>query len=356
MADRVLLVLGRSSGGIRRHVATLRDGLRDRGWDVAVAAPAGVFDDLGGADHVVPISYSPVDAARAARGLAAAAKGFDVVHAHGLKAGFCIALARVRPRVLTLHNVVLDDTRRAAGALRVLEARIPGWMDRTIAVSKEIAARFDGSPGADRMEVVPPAGPLPVPVRSPEEVRRDLGVGDAPLVVTVARMSGQKDLPTLLAAARRVIDERPEVRFVVVGGGPAEAEVRAAHAQLELAGAVQLLGQRPSAADELAAADVFALSSVWEGSPLTVAEALLLRRPVAVTAVGAVPEVVEDGVTGRLVPPRDPAALATAILDLLADPARARRMADAGHALATERFAPDALVAAVERSYREVMR
>ena len=162
-------------------------------------------------------------------------------------------------------------------------------------------------------------------------------------------MSGQKDLPTLLAAAGIVLDARPEVRFVVLGGGPAEAEVRAAHTRLGLGRAVQLLGHRPSAADEVAAADVVALSSIWEGSPLAVAEALLLRRPVAVTAVGAVPEVVEDGVTGRLVPPRSPEALAGAILDLLADPAAARRMAVA-------RFAPDALVAAVERSYREVMR
>jgi glycosyltransferase involved in cell wall biosynthesis len=258
--------------------------------------------------------------------------------------------------VLTLHNVVLDDTRRAAGALRLLEARIPRWMDRTIAVSTEIADRFTGTPSADRMTVIAPAGPLPVPARDAATVRADLGVGDAPLVTTVARLSRQKDVPTLLAAAKLVLASRPEVRFVVVGGGPAEDEVRAAHARLGLDGAVQLLGQRPSAADELAAADVFALSSIWEGSPLSVAEALLLQRPVAVTAVGAVPEVVEDGVTGRLVPPRAPEALAGAILDLLADPDAARRMAEAGHARAVERFAPEALVAAVERSYREVMR
>ena len=354
MGDRVLLVLGPSSGGIRRHVATLRDGLRERGWEVTVAGPAGVLDDLGGTDHAVPIGYSPLDAARAARQLAVAAADASVVHAHGLKAGFCTALSRARPRVLTLHNVVLDDTRRAAGALRLVEARIPGWMDRTIAVSNEIAARFDGTGAA--MEVIPPAGPLPVPSRDAAEVRRDLGVGDAPLVVTAARMSAQKDLPTLLAAARIVVDTRPEVRFAVLGGGPAEAEVRAAHARLGLGPAVQLLGQRPSAADEVAAADVVALSSIWEGSPLAVAEALLLGRPVAVTAVGAVPEVVEDGVTGRIVPPRSPEALAAAILDLLADPDAAGRMAAAGHARAVERFAPDALVAAVERSYREVMR
>jgi glycosyltransferase involved in cell wall biosynthesis len=352
----VLLVLGPSSGGIRRHVATVRDGLRTRGWTVSVAGPAGVLDDLGGVDHEVPVGFSPVGIARAARRIRRSATEADLVHAHGMKAALCTAIAGVRPRVMTVHNVVLDDVAgRAAPLLRQLERRLPGWMDRTIAVSADIAAHFAGGPGTDRTVVVAPAGPMPVPTRDPATVRRDLGVGDAPLVTTVARMSAQKDLPTLLAAARLVHEQRPEVRFVIVGGGPAEAEIRAEHERLGLGDVVQILGQRPSAADELAAADVFALSSIWEGSPLSVAEALLLARPVAVTAVGAVPEVVQDGVTGRLVPPRAPDALAGAIIDLLDDPTTARRMADAGHAVAVERFSTDALVDAVEREYEAVL-
>ncbi|HEX4901866.1 MAG TPA: glycosyltransferase family 4 protein [Acidimicrobiales bacterium] len=354
MVDRALLVLGPSDGGIRRHVATLRDGLRELGWDVSVAGPADVLDGLGGVDHVADVGSAPGQVLRAARAIRSLAADVDVVHAHGMKAGLCSVLAGVRPRLMTIHNVVLDETAgRSAGVLRRIEARLPGWMDRTIAVSADIAS---GLPHADGVVVIAPAGPVPVPRRDAQTVRRDLGVGDAPLVTTVARLNPQKDLPTLLAAARTVLDQRPEVRFVVVGGGPAEADVRAEHERLGLGDAVQLLGARPSAADELAAADVFALSSIWEGSPLTVAEALLLGRPVAVTAVGAVPEVVEDGVTGRVVPPRSPDALAGAILDLLADPERARRLADAGHAVAVERFAPDVLVRAVEHEYRAVMR
>lgn len=354
MPDRALLVLGPSAGGIRRHVAALRDGLRDLDWQVAVAGPAGVLDGLGGVDHEVPVSASPLGVLRAARAIRRLAADAEVVHAHGLKAGLCTVAAGVHPRVMTIHNVVLDDTAgRAAGVLRVIEQRLPARMDRTIAVSSEISSRFAESA---TMIVIPPAGPMPVPTRDAATVRRDLGVGDAPLVTTVARLNPQKDLPTLLAAARLVLDARPEVRFVVVGGGPAEAELRAEHARLGLGESVQLLGARPSAADELAAADVFALSSMWEGSPLSVAEALLLRRPVAVTAVGAVPEVVEDGVTGRLVPPRSPDALAQAILDLLADPAEAGRLADAGHAAAVARFSPETLIRAVEHQYRELLR
>lgn len=357
MPDRALLVLGPSAGGIRRHVAVLRDGLRELGWEVTTAGPAGVLDGLGGLDHEVAISTSPAQAVRAARAIRGLASGADVVHAHGMKAGLCTALAGVHPRLMTVHNVVLDDAAgRAAPLLRRLERRLPRWMDRTIAVSADIAGTIAGGADGERVVVVAPAGPMPVPARDAATVRADLGVGDAPLVTTVARMHPQKDLPTLFAAAGQVLEARPEVRFVVVGGGPAEAEIRAEHARLGLGDAVQLLGAQPSAADELAAADVVALSSIWEGSPLVVAEALLLARPVAVTAVGAVPEVVTDGVTGRLVEPRDPAALAAAILDLLADPSEARRLAEAGHAVAVERFSPEVLVRAVDAHYRALAR
>lgn len=353
---RVLLVLGPSSGGIRRHVATLRDGLRDRGWAVTTAGPAAVLDDLGGLDHDVPIGWSPRSLWTAARTLRRLASHVDVVHVHGLKAAVVSIAARVRPRVLTIHNVVLDDSAGAsAPILRALEQRIPSRMDRTLAVSEEIRQRFATTAAFDEIAVVVPAGPSPHPDRSSAQVRRDLGVGSAPLVTTVARLHPQKDVPTLLRAARIVVDARPDTRFVVVGGGPAEPELRALCVELGLGEAVQLVGQRPNAADELAAADVVALSSIWEGSPLVVAEALLLGRPVVATAVGAVPEAVIDGETGRLVPPRDPAALAAAIIELLDDPERAAVLAAAGHRVAVERFATDVLVDAVAVHYRGVL-
>lgn len=355
MAERVLLLLGPSAGGIRRHVATLRDGLRNLGWQVETAGPSGVLDGLGGVDHELAVSTSPLTVATTARRLRTLARSFDVVHVHGLKAAVCAIAAGVHPRVLTIHNVVLDDAAgRGAAVLRRIERSLPGRMDRTIAVSDEIRQRFAGV-GADAIHVVVPAGPTPRPDHDAASVRSRLDVGDAPLVATVARMHPQKDLPTMLRAARRVLDQRPDTRFVVVGDGPERPTVDAEHRRLELGDAVQLIGARPNAADELAAADVVALSSIWEGSPLVVAEAMLLGRPVVATAVGAVPEAVVDGETGRLVAPGDDEALAAAIIDLLDHPDRARRLAAAGHAVAVERFATDVLVEAVADHYRELL-
>ncbi|HAS13456.1 MAG TPA: glycosyl transferase, partial [Acidimicrobiaceae bacterium] len=99
--------------------------------------------------------------------------GVDVVHAHGLKAGWLAATLRPRPPlVVSIHNLVLDEVAGwSAPLLRRLEERLPGRADATIAISGEVARRFAGRPGADRIRVIPPAGPPPVPMRSPQQVR-----------------------------------------------------------------------------------------------------------------------------------------------------------------------------------------
>ncbi len=354
MPELVLLVLGPSAGGIRRHVAVLRDGLRALGWTVETAGPPGVLDGLGGLDHEVPIGLSPVQLARSAAALRSIGKGAAMVHAHGLKAAAAVAAAGLRPRVLTVHNVVLDDAAGAAApVLRAVERRLPAWMDHTISVSSEIAGRL-GVLHRPRASVIVPAGTPPTVVADRAAVRAALAVGDAPLVVTAARMHPQKDLTTFLGAMDHARTRVPDLRVAIAGDGPEAPAVRAERARLGLDEVVELLGQRDDVPDLLAAADVVALSSIWEGSPLVVAEAMLLGRPVAATAVGAVPEAVVDGTTGRLVPPRDPVALGDAVADLLLDPAAAAAMATAGKQLADQRFATDVLVAEVAEVYATV--
>lgn len=352
---RVLLVLGPSSGGIRRHVAILRDGLAERGWEPMTAAPAGVLDGLGGADVVLPVGLDPRTIARGAGILRRASTEVDLVHAHGMKAAAVAVAARCRPRVMTLHNVVLDDAAgRSAPVLRAVERRLPGAMDRTIAVSNEIRGRFPAAARA-AMEVIVPAGTPPVPERTADEVRADLGVGDRPLVVTAARLHPQKDLGALLRAAVDVRAEVADVAVVIVGDGPDRRALEDLRDDLGLAGTVSFTGQVPNAADHLAAADVVAQSSLWEGSPLVVAEAMTLGRPVVATAVGANPEAIEDGVTGVLVEPRAPAALGAAIVEVLGDPAHAAAMGAAARVAAGERFAPGVLIDAVVRCYERVV-
>lgn len=344
MAERVVQVLGTSTGGIRRVVAALADGLGDLGWDVRNVGPAGVLD--GVADQHGVARWRDRKALRAAIAEA------DVVHAHGLKVGWALATMRRRPPlVVSVHNLVLDEAAgRLAPALRAMEGALPRLVDRTIALSPGVAQRFSGGPGADRIRVIPPAAAAPVRSRTTEEVRTRWGVGpDERLLVTVARLHPQKALPVLLDAVERL--ER--VRLLVVGEGPDRASLAAEVARRRLP--VVLTGQLPAAADEIAAADVFVMPSRWESGPLVLVEAMLLGRPVVSTPVGFARELVQDGETGRLAPVGDAVVLAAAVADLLEDPEAARAMGEQGRRRAAERHSVGAMAAAHNSLYRELL-
>lgn len=362
MTDRVLQLLGPSTGGIRRHVAQLRADLPGHGWDVTVAGPMGVMDHLGGQDAVVdvPDGLQPVDLWRSRRAVADLGSGVDIIHAHGLTPGWIAALARQdRPVVVTVHNLVLDEVRgRWQGpVLRRFEGLLPGRVDAVVAVSEGIARRFDAAPN---VWMIPPAGPPPRPTRSPAEVRAQLGVAEGqPLVVSVARLNPQKDLPTFLRAMVYVKGEIPDVHAVVVGEGRDAAALHTLTAELGLSApglpTVDFVGAIANGADALAAADVVVVTSRWESGPLVLFEAMLLGRPVVTTPVGMAPELVEDRNSGRVVPVGDVEAIAGAIVEMLRDRDAAAAMAAAGCRVATDKVGAARLVSAVADVYRATL-
>lgn len=161
-------------------------------------------------------------------------------------------------------------------------------------------------------------------------VRAELGATDDELlVVTVANLREHKDYPTMLNAARHVIDSGAPIRFAAVGQGPLEGPVRSEIARLGIGDRFQLLGYREDAIDVIAAGDVFTLSSLAEGYPVSVMEALALGRPVVATAVGGIPDAVRDGIEGVLVPPASAGALADALVAIAQDRHRLVRMGTA---------------------------
>lgn len=359
-AHRVVQVLGPSAGGIRRHVATLAEHLPACGWEARVAGPEGVMDGLAVTADAIPVSMEPrrfVAAARRLRRLVEE-EGADVVHAHGLTAGWVAVAAHTgRPVVLTAHNVVLAETAgRATAFRRALEGRLPRAVAATIAVSPPLAADLEARSGRP-VQVIVPASPPPRVVRTREEIRAVLGlVDDQQLAVAVGRLHAQKALGDLLEATARLRDRHPGLRVAVVGEGPERPALEAQVARLGLGDVVALVGAQPDGPSWMAAADVVVMCSTWEGSPLVVAEALQLGRPLVATAVGDVPLVVRDGETGRLVPPSDPARLAAALGEVLDHPDEAERLAGAGRALAAECYSPLALVGAVAAVYEGLTR
>ena len=172
------------------------------------------------------------------------------------------------------------------------------------------------------------------PVGGAGEVRAPTARGaGAPVVLNVARQYPRKDTRSLLAAVPRLRARHPDLTVRVVGGGPELPRLAALVERLGIGAGVRLLGPLPTdeaVRQEYRDATLFCLASRQEGFGIVLLEAMAAGLPIVACRSGAVPEVVTDGETALLVPPRDPEALAEALLALLADPDRRRRMAEAG--------------------------
>jgi glycosyltransferase involved in cell wall biosynthesis len=169
--------------------------------------------------------------------------------------------------------------------------------------------------------------------KSRDSLRADLGIAPNQVVVcTIANLRREKGYPDLLAAASSVISRNDDALFLAVGQGPLEAEIRAAHAELGLGDRFQLLGFRRDALGILVASDVFVLASLFEGFPIAVMEALAAGKPVVATDAGGVPEVIVDGVEGRVLPTQRPQMLADAILELVENHELRAQMSEAAAA------------------------
>ena len=276
----------------------------------------------------------------------------DILHAHSpVMAVGARVVARSLPRRLRPRVVVTDHNvwHSYVPLTRWADALTSGLDDARLAVSETVRASLPTA--IHRRTLAVPQGIEVERVRAQRAhraaMRAELGIDPATLVVgTVANLRPAKAYPDLLTAAHEVVERLPGVRFVTVGQGPQEAEVRALHARLGVGDRVLLLGHRPDAVRVMAACDVFALASLNEGLPVALMEALALGLPVVATDVGGIPEVVEHGREGLLVAPGRPGELAEALVLLLTDAERRRRMAEA----AAQRGAGLSIDSAVRRT------
>ncbi len=358
-----LLATG-TNGGAQEHVYSLLSQIDAARYDVHVVSlsPGSAVRKLE--RHGIPVTVidEPDDAI--ATGALAALMGDlrpEVIHNHMYRAELigtraAIALGEVgRPRpfvVSTVHSSrIRSDEDRAA------LHRLTPHTDRLIAVSHSIVEklRHEGRDTAsitlihngvdlERYDHQDPCCTLRDEYELPQE---------APIVGVVARLEPEKGHPTLLDAWPAVLRAVPKARLLVVGeGGRREALEEQARA-LGIAGQVVFTGRRDDIPAVTAALDVAVLPSYREAQGLTILEAMALSRPVVASNVGGIPEMVEDGVTGLLVPPHDPEALAAAIVRVLTDHPLADMLARAGHDLVHERFCIQLMVDAVETIYDE---
>jgi glycosyltransferase involved in cell wall biosynthesis len=210
----------------------------------------------------------------------------------------------------------------------------------------------------DRLLVIPNGISLEdVPPADPAEARAILGLSADTLVMgTVGRLQPVKGTRYLLEAFTQLAAVHEDVVLLLVGDGPERASLQVLAQQLGIAKSVRFLGDRQDVSRCLHTMDVFVLPSIWEGMPNAALEAMAVGLPVVATAAGGTPEVVVDGVTGLLVPPRDPDALARAVARLLRDSDLRRTMGQAGRVRAKQRFSIEETVRRTEELYTTLLK
>jgi glycosyltransferase involved in cell wall biosynthesis len=384
---KVAFVLGTSAGGTGRHVKMLAAGCAARGMPVEVFGPAPTDRAFGFTSYeappdapttpaapvapttvsapatpvtpdvptapAAPIAFAAVDIADRPRVLPdlraitrlrrlIEAGRPDVVHAHGLRAGaltaIALAFARRRSGISTALVVTVHNAPPAGGVngaiYRVLELIVARNADSVLCVAPDLEQRMQAA-GARRVGqavvpapavslLAPPAPAAAIPAGDVSAETRAAGaVPRGPVVLAVGRLAAQKGFGTLIEAAARWRDLRPEPMLVIVGEGPLEAELKEQAAALGLT--VEFAGLRTDVPSLLATAAVFVLPSWWEGQPMVLQEALRAGVPIVATRVGGAPALVgEDAAV--LVPPGDPERLADAVRAVLTDPALGARL------------------------------
>jgi glycosyltransferase involved in cell wall biosynthesis len=203
--------------------------------------------------------------------------------------------------------------------------------------------------------VLLPNGVHELPPGDGRALRADLGIGtDDPVVGTVCIIRTEKALDVLLGAAAMLRDDFPGLRVVIAGDGPDRARVEAVAERLGLSQRVEMTGARTDIPDVLAAIDIAVICSDYEGSPRSVLEFMDAGKPIVATAVGGIPDVIEDGVHGVLVPPRDEAALAAALRRLIVGVDRGREMGARAQDRCRRELSLDRTVLSLQQLYEEL--
>jgi glycosyltransferase involved in cell wall biosynthesis len=176
-------------------------------------------------------------------------------------------------------------------------------------------------------------------------LKAELGWSEYPLIGLVGRLSGEKGVDIFINAAARVLKQRSDAKFVVVGDGPDRAKLDALIDELGIRDSVRMLGRRDDMPAVYASLDLMVSASRREGLPIAILEGMASRLPLIATPVGAVPTVVSDGHTGVLVPAEAPEVLATGIIDLLGDEPQRKRLGSAARQLVEDQFSAQRMTA-----------
>jgi len=361
----------RIGGGMRHLFALLKHLPRDRFHLSLVAENGGyLIDEIRKLDipvHFTPMMrsrFDPLPTWRIAR--AARAEQCDIMHLHGTRAGFFGALAkklaRIPHSVYTVHGFSFHKDMNPSGrnfylSVERLCARTHSRLISVSGTDRDEAIRL-GVCSPDRIRTI--YNGIDFDAFDPRQVngflRKAYDIDDRErLIGTVARLVPQKGVDYFLQMARLIADRTDNVRFVIVGEGQLEKHLRVKAEKLDLAEQVLFVGAQENMPEYYAGFDVFVLSSLWEGHPLSLIESLAMEKPTVATLTSGSPEIIADGETGLLVEPKDPQRMAEKVCWLLDHPDLGKQMAQEGRRRSRTRFDEATMVQNTLQVYEELV-
>jgi glycosyltransferase involved in cell wall biosynthesis len=281
----------------------------------------------------------------------------DVVHAHGYKAdlyAYFALRASVVPLISTCHTWYDND--RKAFFYGVVDRLILRAYARVVAVSEDVRQRLlKSGVKAKKISMIRNGIDLRPFDRAAAVVKDELGWGAYQVVGLVGRLSVEKGVDIFLHAAARVLAQCPDAKFIVAGDGPDRAGLETLIDQLNIRSSLRLLGCRDDMPSVYASLDVMVSASRQEGLPIAILEGMASRLPLVATAVGEVPTVIQGGRTGVIVPSEDPELLAAAIIELLRDTIKRKRLGSAARQLVEDEFSARRMTDDYLRVYKETV-
>jgi glycosyltransferase involved in cell wall biosynthesis len=279
----------------------------------------------------------------------------DIVHAHGYKAdiyGYFALRGSGVPLVSTCHTWY--DNNPLVTLYGMADRLVLRNYAAVVAVSDEVKQRLrKAGVREDKIHLVRNGIDLRPFDNAIPSLRDDSTSDHSPIVGLIGRLSIEKGVDIFLRAAAHVLVELPSTKFVVVGEGPDWDKLQSLIDELKLRESVSMLGRREDMPSVYASLEIMVSASRQEGLPMAILEGMASSLPLIATPVGDVPTVILDGHTGVMVPPEDPALLASAIMTLLRDPALRKRLGTAARKLIEDEFSADRMTADYLRVYEK---
>ena len=284
--------------------------------------------------------------------------GVEVIHSHGYKSNIYSYLANrsLKIRIVTTcHNWI--NTNSKMSLYTRLDKFFLKRFDAVAAVSEDVKHQLlEAGVKPEKLKVIGNGINIErfkVSAKTAEKTRESFGVSIASTIVgTVGRLSPEKGYGFFLEAAKEILAKKKDCCFVFVGDGGERAGLEELSMKLGIAGRVIFAGKRSDIPDVLSAMDVFVLSSLTEGQPMALLEAMATGVPAVCTSVGDVPKILKGGQAGLIVPPSDNKALAEAILKVLNDPALASRLSESALKTVKEEYSSGRMAAEYRACYK----